>query len=372
MIRRVTYLLCFLFVVGVCYAQRLMPGFDKEEYIALMKVSAQFGDSTYAAKTPPASGYRLLYQSPVMGLDNRWELWQTNTGIPIISIRGTTKSQVSWAANFYAAMVPAKGTMQLSKIENFEYQLAEGANAAVHTGWLIATGFLSIDILKKLDSCYRNGSRNAYIIGHSQGGAVAFLLTAYLRQLQQQGKLPADLQLKTYCSAAPKPGNLYFAYEYEAMTQGGWAYNVVNTEDWVPQTPFSVQTVDDLAKVNPFVNAKAFIRKSKWPERWALSYAYGQLINPGKKARKNYQKYLGRFVSKSIKKALPGFQAPVYFKSSNYVRTGTTIILRPGADYFEKFPGDKKDVFRHHLHEEYIYLADQLKTEQNLNEQAMK
>lgn len=358
--RKSASIICILFSYCFGYSQSLRPGFDKNEYIALMKVSAQFGDSNYAAKIPPPQGFRFVYRSPVVGLDNRWDLWQTDKGIPIISIRGTTQKEISWLENFYAAMVAAKGDLQLSATEKFTYQLTENPKAAVHIGWLIGTGFLSKDILPKIDSCYKAGVRNMYIMGHSQGGAIAYLLTAYLYQLQKTNRLPADLRFKTYCSAAPKPGNLYFAYEYEAMTQEGWSYNVVNAEDWVPQTPFTVQTVSDFAEVNPFTDASSFIGKNKWPKRWALNYAYGKLTKPGKKAKKNYQKYLGNFVSKSIKKALPGFVAPAYFNSNEYVRAGNIIALVPKPDYYQQFPVDKTKVFRNHLHAAYLYLTDQL------------
>jgi hypothetical protein len=51
--------------------------------------------------------------------------------------------------------------------------------------------------------------------------AISYLLTAYLYHLQKSGRLQADIRFKTYASAGPKPGNLYFAYQYEAMTKGG-------------------------------------------------------------------------------------------------------------------------------------------------------
>jgi hypothetical protein len=359
MLKRNLFLLAFTIASIAAFCQ-LHAGFNKEEYRYLMHVSAQFGDSGYAAQVPPPAGYKLIYQSPVMGLDNRWELWKTREGIPIISIRGTTKKEISWTANFYAAMVPASGEIQLSATEKFQYRLAESERAAVHIGWLTCTGFLSKDIIPKIDSCYKSGNRNLYIIGHSQGGAIAFLLNAYLHSLQKQNILPADLRIKTYCSAGPKPGNLYFAMEYEAMTQSGWAFNVINAADWVPQTPFSVQTIDDFVTINPFTDAKSFIKKQGWPKRWALNYAYGRMTTPSRKARKNYSKFLGNFVSKSVKKYLPGFQPPAYFKSNDYVRTGTTIVLLPGADYYQKFPQDKTKVFVNHFHQPYLFLTAQL------------
>src|SRR5215212_8856496 len=202
---RTTVLLTVISLLSFTANAQLQPGFNKEELIALLKVSAQFGGSSYATEMAVPDGYKKLYRSPVVGLDNRWELWQTADGTPVISIRGTTKEQVSWLANFYAAMIPAKGQLQLSVAERFDYDFAENPNAAVHVGWTIATAFLSKDIVPKIDSFYKKGSHEFYIIGFSQGGAISYLLTAYLHRLQITGKLAADLRFKTYCGAAPKP-----------------------------------------------------------------------------------------------------------------------------------------------------------------------
>lgn len=131
-------------------------------------------------------------------------------------------------------MVPAKGTLKISKDFVFDYHLSDDSRATVHTGWLIATAFLSRDMLPKIDSLYKTGHKEFYIMGHSQGGAIAYLLTSLLLKMQKNGQLPNDIQFKTYCSAAPKPGNLYFAYDYENMVKTGWALTVTNEADWVP------------------------------------------------------------------------------------------------------------------------------------------
>ena len=104
-------------------SQPLRPGFDAEEYRELLTLSAQFGDSAYRKTLLPASGYRHSYRSPVMGLENRWDLWEGKDRA-VISIRGTTTTEVSWMANFYAAMVPARGELQLSDSLKFSYDLA--------------------------------------------------------------------------------------------------------------------------------------------------------------------------------------------------------------------------------------------------------
>lgn len=353
-------LLLGLFFTKSLYAQQLRPGFDKEEYKALMYVSAQFGDSAYQATLPAPQGYKIIYSSPVMGLENKWELWMNTNGVPVISIRGTIQNEISWMGNFYAAMVPAKGSLQISKGSKFNYQLASNPKATVHVGWLISMAFLAQDILPKIDSLHKKGHSEMLIMGHSQGGGIAYLLTAYVHNLQKQNLLSPTIRFKTYCSAGPKPGNLYFAHEYEAATQGGWAYNVVNSADWVPETPVTVQTVTDFNDVNPFVNAKGVIQQQSFFKRLALNYAFGKLKNPNQNAADNYRKYLGTYVAKTIKKHLPGFVEPAYANSIDYVRTGHIITLLANDDYFKKFPQDEKNVFINHLHPPYLFLLNTL------------
>ncbi|WP_460945292.1 lipase family protein [Spirosoma daeguense] len=342
------------------FAQKLKPGFDKAEYIELLKVSARFGDSAYVSAFPVPKQFKPVYRSPTMGLDNRWDLWTNNQGVAVLSLRGTTANSVSWLANFYAAMVPAKGELQVSDTDTFRYELASNPQAAVHVGWLISTAFLVKDILPKIDSSYKAGTKDMIIMGHSQGGAIAYLLTAYLKNLQTKAQLPTDIRFKTYCSAGPKPGNLYFAYDYEASTQEGWAYNVVNSADWVPEVPLTVQTVNDFNPTNPFAGAPALIKKQKLLNRIVLKHVYNSLSKPSLKAQKNYQKYLGNVAANTIKKNLNGYVSPKYYNSNHYVRTGTTIVLRADSAYFAKYPNSQEKVFTHHFHPPYMYLAEKL------------
>lgn len=342
-------------------AQHLKPGFDKLEYIELLKLSARTtANPAYFDTLPAPQHFRMIYQSPVMGLGNLWDLWMNTNNVAVISIRGTTENSVSWLSNFYAAMVPAKGEMQISETEIFKYELASDPKAAVHVGWLVSTAFLSKDILPKIDSIYKAGVKDIIIMGHSQGGAIAYLLTSYLYNLQKQNRIPSDIRLKTYSSAGPKPGNLYYAYDYEAMTQYGWAFNVVNSIDWVPEVPMSIQTLKDFNSVNPFANAKDLIRKQKFPKNLVLRHVYNRLNIPTRKAQRRYQNYLGKLASGFVKKNVPGFKPPEYYNSNNYVRTGTMIILLADSAYYKAFPQSSEKIFTNHFHPPYLYLAEKL------------
>jgi hypothetical protein len=350
----------FVFSILSLPAQHLRPGFDKSECIEMLEIGARFGDSAYVSKIAVPLNFQKICRSPVVGLDNCWELWTDNLGVAVISIRGTNGSPESWLANFYAAMVPARGELHLSDSFNFKYDLAENPRAAVHVGWLISTAFLSRDILPKLDSLYKTGTKEFIITGHSQGGAISFLLTSWLYGLQRQNILPAEIRFKTYCMAAPKVGNLYFAYDYEAMTQYGWAFNVVNSADWVPEGMFSIQTIDDFNNTNPFNNIKSFMKKQSFPKNLVLKHYYNRMNTPSRKAEERFQKYLGDFLSKYVKKYLPGFIPPVYINSMAYARVGNTIVLQADEDYYKLYPDNPDKPFTHHMHLPYLYLAEKL------------
>ena len=168
------------------------------------------------------------------------------------------------------------------------------------------------------------------------------------------------MRIKTYGSAAPKPGNLYFAYDYEALTFGGWAFNVVNAADWVPETPISIQTVNDFNTTNPFINAGDAIKKQKTATRIVLKHVYKKLSKPALKAQKNYEKYLGKMTEKLIKENIPDFISPDYYKSNNYVRTGNMIVLMPDEEYYQKYPDSETNIFIHHYHQPYLDLLEKL------------
>lgn len=344
----------------VANAQTLKPGFNPDEYKEMLRITARQVDTPWNnVKVPDPLEYRFVYRSAISGLDNMWDLWVHNKNkTAVISLRGTTANAVSWLENFYAAMIPAEGTLQLDNSRSFYYKVAEDPKAAVHVGWVLGMAFLSYDILHKTDSLYKNGYRDFIIMGHSQGASLAFMLRSHMHYLQQDGKLPKDIRIKTYNSAAPKPGNLYYAYDYEHINYGGWAYTVVNTEDWVPEVPLSLQTIEDFNRVNPFTNAGEMLSKQPFPKNIVLKLVYNNLRRPGAKLLKRYKRYLGDEAYKMVKKQLTEYRHPELYNSNNYMRAGTPVILMPNEHYSKKFPDNKEQVFIHHFPEPYYYLAE--------------
>ncbi|MFT3794122.1 lipase family protein [Flavobacterium sp.] len=341
----------------------LRAGFDKDEYRQLLRAFSCWGDSTIYKGIPESTAYRTIYRSKVIGMENQWELYENHTH-SVICLRGTASNKISWMANFYAAMVPAVGQFQLNDTLKFDYHYADNPKAAVHIGWALSSAYLLTDILPKVKEQYAKGFKAFMIFGHSQGGALAYFITAQLRHYQKTGLLPKDIAFKTYCSAAPKPGNLYFAYDYEAATQMGWSFNVINAADWVPEVPVSIQNVGDFNTLNPFTDAKKKIKTLPFPQDKLLSFIHSQLTKHNKKALKKYQLYLGKIASKMVEKNVPGYKAPKeFYPSNNYMRCGNSIILNPDAAYYQKFPDQKDKIFQHHSLLAYLYLLDKLPPE---------
>ncbi len=353
----------FLFVIlllsnSIFSQHQIQPGYVNTEYIELMKVNAHTVNPFPKLKIEAPSQFQRLYSAANWGLDNAWELWINDQQTAVISVRGSTQKIESWLLNFYAAMVPAQGSIPFYNNDTFHYSFTDNPNAAVHVGWLMAVAWMEKDVLSKIDSLQKTGINGFYIVGHSQGGAIATLLTAHLLSLQQKGKINNQIQFKTYCSAAPKAGNLHFSYAYTQLCKKGWEYNVVNADDWVPEMPFSIQSFQDFNTVNPFKNANKLIKRLPFPQNLAIKYVYTKLNNPTKKAKKNYNKILGKRVYRMVNKYNNSFVNQTNNYSTNYMPVGTVVLLIGDTLYHQKYPSNDSNIFIHHSHSAYIYMAN--------------
>lgn len=344
------------------YAQRLQPGFDKGEYIEVLRVNSKTaGNVSYNKDIPFPTTYDTANKinSPIVGFDNKWEIWlHKDRKQFVISFRGSTAKMESWLANAYAAMLPATGTVQLDKKTTYNYQLAVHPQAYIHSGWLISYGYLSQSLLPTIDSLIQQGYHDIIVSGHSQGGALAYMCGADLRIKQQKQIINPNVNIKVLCGAAPKPGNLYFAYDYEKNTPQGWAYNVVNTVDWVPEMPFTVQTVNDVNALSPFAIAKPMIKKLPFSKRIIMNYAYNSIDKPLRKANKKINNMLGKRISGIATKTQPELVTDTKYQyTTNYSRAGAYILLYPDSGYYSKFT-DTSNVFLHHMSQSYFYLLE--------------
>ncbi len=351
-----------LLTATVAEAQILKPGFDKQEYIECLAMTSHLKNLTVDEKymCPAPESFHRLYACPQTGFDNEWELWQDNRGVCAIVMRATISTMTSWGANFNAGMVPAQGSVHV--VTDKEYDLCADSSAHVHAGWVAGLMTMSDDIVAKLDSCHKAGCRDFLIAGHSQGGALSYLVTAMLRRMQAKGLISADITFKTYASAAPKPGDYLFALNYEAMTQPGWSFTVINSEDWVPETPLSVQRPTDFRPTNPFNNMDELLSGAGAIQRAKIHFLYNRIYKPTQKSVDNLTKYLGGTVGGMLEEGLVWFKKPVeYSDCANYARCGQFYILLPDDDYFAKHPHVAADAFEHHQYVSYYELAQKIK-----------
>ena len=336
---------------------QLSAGLDSTECLWALRLGAE-QLKTRDRLSLQDSEWTLFHRSAELGLYNRFDLWKRDNGEIWVNLRGTTAQTLSWIENFYSAMVPATGRMVMTDGVEVSYDFSDHPRAAVHAGWTLGTLSMSRLLLPVLDSLYAAGHRDWVVSGHSQGGAIAYLTTALLKRKQAAGAW-AGTRIKTYASAAPKPGNLYFAYSYEHLSGYGWHFSLVNAADWVPETPFSIQTLDDFNPTNPFKGAREQLRKQPWPKDMVLLGMYGKLEGRLEDSRDTFEKYLGSKLFKmTLESEYPKAVAPEFANTMNYARCGTQIVLYPDSSYYERFPLDQTQVFAHHMFDAYTWFFD--------------
>ncbi|MCC9043801.1 lipase family protein [Myroides sp. M-43] len=363
MIKRIFLLLLCSNAIG--YAQStLKPIADKTEIYNSLQLASDIQKAYPVDSLYSLTHYKSLYKSPEVGLTNMWGLYLNDkNNVYEIVIRGSVNKGVSWLANYYAAMIPSSGEIQLDNQTKRKYNLSPDTRASVHAGWTIASLYLMEDIQPKLDSLIKLNKKEFIISGHSQGAAIAYLITANLINQQINGKIPADIQFKTYAIAPPKPGNLYFSYQYEKLANN-WSYSVINIQDWVPELPPTTQTFRDFNEISPLADhqVKKALNKVPWPKRIFAKNILNSIKNPTEKSVKKYNKYLGSFVFEFIQKQLPELKEPIYSLNSNYARCSNPIILDGLHDkkYQEQFH-KPENIMTHHLPPAYLYLLEKNK-----------
>lgn len=359
--RSLLFTLLVLLGIKIPAQTKLKPQFNPQEFLDVLRLEwahQEYG-SRYAPDTLPQNCKR-CYRSPEVGLNNKFDFWLRNDSVGVICLRFTVGG-TSWLGNFYSGMIKAQGSLSLNDSTNFHYKFANDEKALVHHGWAIGIAHLAPYVTALINDYYKKGVKEFIITGHSQGAALSFLMRSYL-EYAPDSLVPKDITYKLYCSAAPKPGNLFYAYDFDFITRGGWAYRIVNTNDWVPETPFTVQTIGDLHSINPLASRKGIMRRRVRNPlvRLYVNHAINDMEEAAKKTNRKYKKYMTKRVGKFIKRTLKDYKDPHIEKSNFYMPAGIPIILQPDSSYDKKFVYDGRNVFLHHMFEPYIYLTEHI------------
>lgn len=251
----------------------LQPGFDPTEALPLMAICYDINCNTTGVKPPPnppppvelpvppkpgSFGWELAYDpGKVVFADNYWQLWKNTrvTGQYALAFRGTTTNLDSIVEDVFAILVPAS----LSFL-GVTVRLAKDPMAHVHVGFVGGLAAMLVDnlLLKLEEFAISENMTDLFVVGHSQGAALATLCHSFLHYQDVSSNLKGKVNLKSYIFAQPKPGNKHYAYDYELITSqsaegyGPMGFRVTSDQDWVPQAPLSLQIPRNVSKPNPF------------------------------------------------------------------------------------------------------------------------
>jgi hypothetical protein len=295
-------------------------GFNKKEATEMIALCNSFSFieiyNSDAAILP--KGYEKIYSSGVFGMDNKYEIFKKGD-TAVVSFRGSTSKKLSWLENANSAMVPAKGVIRISG-EYFNYCFARDTAAAVHCGYALGMAYLSKDLLYHINVLNNQGIYNIIITGHSQGGALANLLRAYLENLSHYEISKKNI-FKTYAFAAPMVGNKAFIVEYNSRyCSNNSSFNVVIPSDPVPDMPFSY---NDGNYMKENLSTLIFEKDSFSAKRMVTDIffnAFGKRLNNGVKK-------LSNTISGNISKDLGTVEMPAYDQEINYSRIGNRIEI---------------------------------------------
>lgn len=312
------------FLISIQSFAQIENGFNKEEVRDMISIcnSFTFIDLYNSDAAILPKGYEKIYSSGVFGMDNKYQIYKKNE-IAVINLRGSTDKKISWLENFYSAMIPAQGIIKIAG-EDFNYCFAKDTAAAIHSGYALGMAYLSKDLLYHINILNNQGIFNIIITGHSQGGALANVLRAYLENLSNY-EISKNNKFKTYAFAAPMIGNKALIAEYnERYCTNNSSYNIVNPSDPIPNMPLSFNEdnyMQDNLK-NLFSDNGSYS-----PKRMMTDI----LFNTFEGTLNKTVKMMSNSVSNQISKDLGTVEMPPYDQDINYYKVDNRIDINPVA-----------------------------------------
>lgn len=318
--RKILAFICILLFGQSSYAQ-IYRGFDPYEVKDMIQLCNSFTylDLYNDDEAILPEGYKKEFTSGTFGMDNKYQVY-VKEDVAVLNFRGSTDEQLSWMANFKSAMIPAKGRI---KIQNdiFDYDLANDTAAAVHSGYVLGLAYLHKSVLMQIKYLNAIGVYDIYITGHSQGGALAELMHAYLDRLPND-VVPDKNQFKTYAFANPMIGNKAFANEYNmkyALKE--WSMSIINPADPIPHMPVSYK---EESVMSPQGIASLFNGNTDRKE-----FMTNMFMQTFEKSATRYVQSMSSRAQDQIAKELGSVEMPEYVNDINYAVTGDRHELPP-------------------------------------------
>jgi hypothetical protein len=316
-------LVCISFVNASIKAQ-IKKGFVPQEAMDMIKLCNSFSHIELYDDDSEIlpNNYKKKYTSGVFGMDNKFQIYEGPNKTAVINLRGSTEKKISWMENLYASMIPAQGLIEVND-EKINYLFAKDSNANVHSGYALGIAFLSRDLLFHINNLNDKGIYSIYLTGHSQGGALAQMLMAYLSNLKGN-EISIKNKFKTYSFAAPKVGNTAFVQEYnELFSKTGMSYLILNPADPVHRMPMSYEEGKLISKEEI---ARILTKESEFNfKKFAINKITNILENPLEKTSAWFSKNVGKQISKD----LGDYKIPPFTSDINYGQVGNVKMLHP-------------------------------------------
>ncbi|MCB0793526.1 MAG: hypothetical protein KDB88_02215 [Flavobacteriales bacterium] len=317
---RSALVIAFWVFLGNGLVAQLAPGFVPEEArdMAALCTVHTFQDLYGSDEAMVPAGYVRTYSSMPTALDNKFEVFRKGA-TAVLEIRGSTANMMSWMVNVYSAMIPASGTIQVNG-KDFRYHFADDTSAAVHSGYVLGLCTMLDEVVEQLYELDADGIEDVIITGHSQGGALAHLMRAYLEHAPK-GTVPKKMNFKTYSFAGPMVGDKAFAKEYEKkFCTRLTSYSIINPKDPFPGMPVSYEEGNAFSMGNMMSLLFGGDVKAK---------AMGSLMNLFSGSLVGIAQSTGRSVEKRIEGALGEVIMPPFRPEVNYHPMAERIELEP-------------------------------------------
>lgn len=262
-------------------------------------------------------GYKCIYTSPVIGMDNKFQVY-TKGKTGILNFRGSTDKKISWMENLYAAMIPVKGEIKYGE-QTFSYKFAKDTAARVHSGFTLALAYLHDDVIDQINKLNDQGIYDIILTGHSQGGALVILLRSYLHYSKEVSN---KNRFKVYTYGQPMSGNKEFIAEYNKnFCDPGMSYSFINPEDDVTRMPISRSESSFKENLLAMVSGdEGFDRKNFMMESLLILF---------EDRLKSMSERLSGSVAEQIHKELGTFVMPEQSGEVDYVQVGNMNEIQP-------------------------------------------